>query len=141
MMIPNRRPRIVRKVQEAELTDDDIVESKPVPTSGTYPAVARPAPPPLPKPKENVEEKDGPPIVRLSIDSISEEELERSDTAMNDITAELARLSLENHGETVPRLRGAVEWNELAPEEALVVSLISVGFNVQAIIDNSPHSE
>ena len=133
-MIPKRRPRI-RPVEEMEISDADIVEVKtvrpapPVPRSGTYAAVRAPIAPP----------EDA--IVRLSVDSISDEEAGLKDTALNDITGELARLLLENNGETVPQLRGAIDWNELSPEEAWLVSVIGAGFNLQAIIANSPRNE
>ncbi len=127
-MIPTRRPRI-RRASEIEITDEDIIEVKPS-RSGTYPAVKVP---PL---RENAD-----PVVRYSLESITDDEDVHIDTALNDVSVALARLSLDDRGASMLRLLGAVEYGDLAPEEAWVVSLVVAGFDLQALIANSPRSE
>jgi hypothetical protein len=116
-MIPNRRPRI-RPIEEMEITDADIVEVQPKPRSGTYAAVR---PPPVPGSLD--------PVVRVSLESLSDEEYAMMDTALNDVTVALARLSMQNRSATIPRLRGAVELNALSSEEAWLVSLVTAGYS------------
>ena len=129
-MIPTRRPRL-RRASEVEITDEDIIEVKPKPRSGTYAAVQ---PPPVP-----TESSD--PIVRYSLDSLTDDEDAHIDTALNDVNVSLARLALDDKSASALRLRGAIEWNDLSPEHAWVVSLAMAGFDLQAVIANSPRSE
>lgn len=79
------------------------------------------------------------PYVMLPFD----EEMELGDediveTHVSDVVFDLARLT---QGSTKPRLRGAVEWNELASDEAWLVSLVTSGFTVDAIQAMSPLDE
>lgn len=60
------------------------------------------------------------------------------ETDVSDVVGDLARLA---DGSGTPRLRGAVEWNELDESEAWAVSLVSAGFTVQAIHQMSPLDE
>ena len=131
-MIPTRRPRI-RRASEIEITEADIIEVQPKPRSGTYAAVK---PPPVPAPPESSD-----PIVRYSLDSLTDDEDIHIDTALNDVNVSLARLGLEDKSSSALRLRGAVEWNDLSPEAAWVVSLAMAGFDLRAVIADSPRSE
>lgn len=63
---------------------------------------------------------------------------EEAQTNVNDVVTELARLSIAT---STPTLRGVVEWSELSAHEAWVISLVSAGFNVQAILEVSPLAE
>jgi len=136
-MIPKRRPRYV--VEEVELADEDILDARPVTTSGIYAAVR---PPPLPVRRSQLApptppvcgHADEPVLMRLVADSI----VDGIETQMNDVTFALARLSV---GASMPVVCGAVEWNELAPEAAWVVSVITAGFSVEAILETSPLPE
>lgn len=60
------------------------------------------------------------------------------ETHVSDVMGDLARLA---DGSGTPRLRGAVEWNELDESEAWAVSLVAAGFTVQAIQAMSPLEE
>lgn len=59
-------------------------------------------------------------------------------TSVNEVVGEYVRLSVASG---VPRLRGAIEWNDLSAHEAWAVSLVSAGFSVQAILETSPLDE
>jgi len=63
---------------------------------------------------------------------------EEPSTDVSDIADDLARLSMPT---SVPSLRGAIEWNDLTPAEAWIVSVVSAGFTVRAIVEVSPLSE
>jgi hypothetical protein len=60
------------------------------------------------------------------------------ETHVSDVMGDLARLA---DGSGTPRLRGAIEWNELDQSEAWAVSLVAAGFTVQAIQEMSPLDE
>ena len=72
-----------------------------------------------------------------------EDEMELGDediieTHVSDVMGDLARLA---DGSGTPRLRGAIEWNELGETEAWAVSLVAAGFTVEAIHEMSPLDE
>lgn len=60
------------------------------------------------------------------------------ETHVSDTIGDLARLA-DRSG--TPRLRGAIEWNDLDQTEAWAVSLVAAGFTVQAILQTSPLDE
>lgn len=135
-MIPKRQPSAI---DEVRLDDEDILDAQPVASSGTHRAArAAPPPPPPPRSERRVAAAPSTPadavVMRLMADSI----VDGLETKMSDVTVALARLSV---GASKPALCGAVEWNDLAPHEAWVVSVISAGFDVQAIIETSPLAE
>ena len=77
----------------------------------------------------------GPQIPSLA----SQPPLEGNDnTRVSDIVGELARLS---DATSVPRLRGAVEWTDLAPSEAWLVSIVREGLPLEGIMKTSPLGE
>jgi hypothetical protein len=74
---------------------------------------------------------------------MDEQELELGDediieTHVSDVMGDLAKLA---DGTGTPRLRGAIEWNELSETEAWAVSLVAQGFTLQAIQQMSPLDE
>jgi len=69
----------------------------------------------------------------------SQPPLEGNDnTRVSDIIGDLARLS---DATSVPRLRGAVEWTDLAPTEAWLVSIVREGLPLEGIMQTSPLGE
>jgi hypothetical protein len=60
------------------------------------------------------------------------------ETHVSDVMGDLAKLA---DGTGTPRLRGAIEWNELSETEAWAVSLVAQGFTLQAIQQMSPLDE
>ncbi len=69
----------------------------------------------------------------------SQPPLEGNDnTRVSDIIGDLARLS---DASSVPRLRGAVEWTDLAPSEAWLVSIVREGMPLEGIMQTSPLGE
>jgi hypothetical protein len=60
------------------------------------------------------------------------------ETHVSDTIGDLARLA---DGSGTPRLRGAIDWNELNHSEAWAVSLVAAGFTVHAIHEVSPLDE
>jgi hypothetical protein len=60
------------------------------------------------------------------------------ETHVSDVMGDLAKLA---DGTGTPRLRGAVEWNELSETEAWAVSLVAQGFTLEAIQRMSPLDE
>lgn len=60
------------------------------------------------------------------------------ETHVSDVMGDLARLA---DGSGTPKLRGAIEWNDLEQAEAWAVSLITAGFTVAAIQQMSPLDE
>jgi hypothetical protein len=66
---------------------------------------------------------------------LGEEDIIETQTYGADVIGDLAKLA---DGSGKPRLRCAVEWNELEREEAWVVSLVASGFTLEAIQRMSP---
>jgi len=96
-----------------------------------------PAPPSLPSPASlgapaslaSLADSDSP-----ANDTVSD----GNDTRISDIIGDLARLS---DATSVPRLRGAVEWTDLAPSEAWLVSVVREGMPLAGIMQTSPLGE
>lgn len=107
---------------EVELCDDDVTEVRPVPRSGTY-ALSRPR------------ETSRPLAMPVPDAWASDDPWEGADTSVSDVIGSLARLSDES---SIPSLRGVVEWSELAPPEAWLVSIVPSRMTVAAIMKTSP---
>jgi hypothetical protein len=67
-----------------------------------------------------------------------DEDAAEAETGVSDVITDFARLAVAT---SVPTLRGTVEWGSLSAREAWVVSLVSAGFSVQAILEVSPLEE
>ena len=59
-------------------------------------------------------------------------------TNVSDVVDEYVRLSVASG---MPKLRGAIDWNDLTAHEAWAVTLVGAGFSVRAIVDTSPLDE
>lgn len=74
-----------------------------------------------------------------TLDSMSPDAMsDMNDTRVSDIIGDLARLS---DATCVPRLRGAVEWTDLAPSEAWLVTVVREGMPIAGIMQTSPLGE
>jgi hypothetical protein len=60
------------------------------------------------------------------------------ETSVSDVICDLARLSDPS---SIPRLAGAIAWEDLDRSEAWAVSLVAAGMSVQAILEVSPLEE
>ena len=121
-------PNALRKPEE--LRDDDIIEViEPVPGSGFYPA----APPPLPvRAAEGAE----PPAADLlpRVGSIPD----GVETNVSTLVPELARLSDPS---SMPRVAEDAPGGDMAPAEALIISLVESNMTVEHIVGVSPLTE
>jgi hypothetical protein len=121
----------VEEENEIEISDEDVIEvvSRPVPPkqtrSGTY-AVTRPRETARPLPPAHDE------LPRM--DSVSD----GVETSVSDLIGDLARLSDVTR---TPMLRGIVEWNDLSPSDAWIVSIVSPGMTIETIMQMSPLGE
>jgi hypothetical protein len=115
----------LRKPEE-ELSDDDIIEViEPVPGSGMYPA----APPPLPARAEEASAEELPRMGSMT-DGVA--------TNVSDLVPELARLS---DPLTMPRISADAPEGDVAPAEALIMSLVEANMTVEHIVGVSPLTE
>ena len=58
-------------------------------------------------------------------------------TKLSDVTPVLANLARLDITQT-PKLRGAIDWNDLEDQEAYLVALVAAGFTIEAIMDMCP---
>ena len=121
-MIPQR---FKRTEQVEELSDEDVIEIVPETRSGTYA---------LSRPREAQRPLSPPPEVVPSFDTISDGAV----TDVSEVIGELARLSDVSR---IPTLRGTVEWSELTPSEAWLISVTGSKMTISAIMAISPFGE
>jgi hypothetical protein len=136
-----RRPE--PEPEDVELGDDDIIECTPA-VSGTYrtPSTPRAAVAEEPQTKEQaqtVEEAEAQLAADL-LPSLASKSIPDDDgpTGVSDLITDLAGLS---DGSNTPRLRGAVEWSDLGEAEAWLVSMVTAGFTIEALLQMSPLGE
>ena len=132
MKIRRTTPKPPPTEEELSLDDGDIIAVAPIARSGTFAAVR---PPPqssrdvetLPPPPPEAEEAETP-----------EDELPTERIGVNDVIADLARLS---DPMSVPRIRGAIDRATLDEAERWLLALVEARFTVRAILSMGPMND